>query len=123
MLVSRLSENGLECVVFKDITGEPTDVMIDEGLKAYRENNCDFLIGTAAAADNDCIAANKFISGLLDICRQCEVPTITDYGIDTDKFTSAIPKMTSDALASESPANTRKNVSEYDIAAIYKALI
>lgn len=80
-------------------------------------------VGTAAAADNDCIAANKFISGLLDICRQCEVPTITDYRIDTDKFTSAIPKMTSDALASGSPANTRKNVSEYDIAAIYKALI
>lgn len=45
MLVSKLSENGLECVVFKDITGEPTDVMIEEGLKVYRENNCDFLIG------------------------------------------------------------------------------
>lgn len=38
-LKSKLSENGLDCVVFKDITGEPTDVMIEEGLKAYRENS------------------------------------------------------------------------------------
>lgn len=65
-------------------------------------------VGTAAVADNDCIAADKFISGLLDICRRCEVPTIAEYGIDTQKFTSAIPKMTSDALMSGSPANTRK---------------
>ena len=63
------------------------------------------------------------IAGLLDLCQKCEVPTIADYGIDTQKFTSAIPKMTSDALASGSPGNTRKNVSEDDIAAIYKALI
>ena len=53
----------------------------------------------------------------------CEVLTITEYGIDTQKFTSAIPKMTSDALMSGSPANTRKNVSEENISAIYKALI
>lgn len=80
-------------------------------------------VGTADTVDNDCTAADKFISGLLDICRKCEVPTIKNYGIDIDKFTSAIPKMTSDALISGSPANTRKNVSEEDIAAIYKALI
>lgn len=36
-LVSALSENGLDCVIFKDITGEPTDVMIEKGLSVYRE--------------------------------------------------------------------------------------
>ena len=80
-------------------------------------------VGAAAASDSDFAAADKFISGLLDICRKCEVPSIAEYGIDIDKFVSAIPKMTADALASGSPANTRKNVSEKDIAAIYKALI
>lgn len=80
-------------------------------------------VGTAAAADSDETAADKFIDGLFEICKKCEVPTIAEYGIDTQKFTSAIPKMTSDALASGSPANTRKNVSEDDISAIYKALI
>ena len=38
-------------------------------------------------------------------------------------LTAAIPKMTSDALASGSHANTRKNVGAEDIAAIYRALI
>ena len=59
----------------------------------------------------------------LILCRECEVPTISEYEIDIDKFTSVIPKMTSDALASGSPGNTRKNVKADDIAAIYKALI
>lgn len=80
-------------------------------------------VGTAAATDNDETAADKFIDGLFEICKKCEVPTIANYGIDIDKFTSVIPKMTSDALASGSPANTRKYVSEDDISAIYKALI
>lgn len=80
-------------------------------------------VGTAAAADSDSTAADKFIAGLLEICRKCEVPTISDYGIDVDKFASAIPKMTADALMSGSPANTRKNVAAEDIAAIYQTLI
>ena len=80
-------------------------------------------VGTAVAADDDETAADKFIDGLFEICKKCEVPTITEYGIDIDKFTSAIPKMASDALASGSPANTRKKVSEDDISAIYRALI
>ncbi len=80
-------------------------------------------VGAANAADSDDTAANKFIDGLFEICRECEVLTISEYGIDIDKFTSVIPKMTSDALASGSPGNTRKNVKSEDIAAIYKALI
>lgn len=80
-------------------------------------------VGTANAADRDETAADKFIDGLFDICRKCEVPTIADYGIDIDKFIAAIPKMTADALASGSPANTRKSVGADDISAIYKALI
>lgn len=62
-------------------------------------------------------------TSFFEICRECEVPIISEYGIDIDKFTSVIPKMTSDALASGSPGNTRKNVKSEDIAAIYKALI
>ena len=80
-------------------------------------------VGTADAADSDETAADKFIDGLFDICRKCEVPTIADYGIDIDKFIAAIPQMTADALASGSPANTRKSVGADDISAIYKALI
>lgn len=80
-------------------------------------------VGAAEAADSDSEAADKFIDGLFDICRKCEVSTIAEYGIDIDKFISAIPKMTADALASGSPANTRKDVNEAAVAAIYKSLI
>ena len=80
-------------------------------------------VGTANTADSNETAADKFIDGLCEICRKCGVPSIAEYGIDIDKFTSAIPKMTIDALESGSPANTRKNVSGDDISAIYKALI
>lgn len=76
-----------------------------------------------ATSLSEWVAADKFIDGLFEICKKCEVPTIAEYGIDIDKFTAAIPKMTSDALMSGSPANTRKNVNEDDISAIYKALI
>lgn len=80
-------------------------------------------VGTASDADNDEKAADKFIAGLFGICRKCEVPTISEYGIDINKFLNLIPKMTSDALASGSPSNTRKNVTAENIEAIYKSLI
>ncbi len=80
-------------------------------------------VGTADASDSDEQAADRFIDGLVEICKKCEVPTLSGYGIKRSQFIDAIPKMTSDALASGSPANTRKNVSGDDIAAIYKALI
>lgn len=80
-------------------------------------------VGTASLVDSDETAANKFIDGLLGICQECEVPTISDYGIDINKFMALIPKMTSDALTSGSPANTLKNVTSEDIEAIYKSLV
>lgn len=80
-------------------------------------------VGTASDADSDEKAADKFIAGLFEICRKCEVPTISEYGIDINKFLDLIPKMTSDALASGSPSNTRKNVTAENIEAIYKSLV
>ena len=80
-------------------------------------------VGTADSSDSDAAAADKFTDGLLEICRKCEVPTVTEYGIDAEEFKASIAKMTSDALASGSPANTRKNVGADDISAIYRALV
>lgn len=80
-------------------------------------------VGVAPASDSDNAAADKFIQGLFDICRKCEVPTIEEYGIGKADFEKAIPKMAADALASGSPSNTRKDVSESDIIRIYQSLI
>ena len=80
-------------------------------------------VGCADGTDTDEAAAAKFIDGLFEICKKCEVPTISGYGIDTDKFYKAISKMTVDALASGSPANTRRAVTDTDITALYKSLL
>ena len=51
------------------------------------------------------------------------MPTIEEYGIGKADFEKAISKMAADALASGSPSNTRKDVSESDIIQIYQSLI
>ena len=80
-------------------------------------------VGTAAVSDSDEQAADRFIDGLVEICKKCEVPTLSGYGIKRSQFIASIPKMTSDALASGSPANTRKPVGADEVAAIYQSLI
>ena len=52
--------------------------------------------------------------------RLCEVPTLREYGIERKTYEALIPKMSEDAVASGSPANTWRPVSEGDCAAIYK---
>lgn len=81
------------------------------------------VIGVAAAADSDEAAADRFIEALAEICRTCKVPGVVEYGIDADEFRAAIPKMTHDALASGSPANTQREVTAEDVAALYESLL
>ncbi|MBE6935210.1 MAG: iron-containing alcohol dehydrogenase [Ruminococcaceae bacterium] len=81
------------------------------------------VIGVATAADRDEDAADRFIEALAEICRTCKVPGVVEYGIDADAFRAAIPKMTHDALASGSPANTQREVTAEDIAALYESLL
>ncbi len=51
--VSLLNGLGIETAEFTDIPGEPTDVTVNAGLAAYRENSCDCLlaIGGGSALD------------------------------------------------------------------------
>lgn len=78
--------------------------------------------GTADASNDDKTAAEKFLAGLGDICRVCEVPTLEEYGIDKEKFFSLADKMADDALASGSPGNTIKKVTKQDVLDIYSQL-
>ena len=68
------------------------------------------------------IGAGDFISALEGLTKELEIPTLRQYGIDLKKFEEFSPKMAKDALASGSPSNTRKEVSEADILKIYKIL-
>lgn len=79
-------------------------------------------IGAAGKEDSDKAAAEKFLNELTNICRVCEVPSIKDYGIDTQEFEELIEKMSQDAVASGSPANTVKEVTVDDCKRIYYEL-
>lgn len=80
-------------------------------------------IGAAGEGDTDLEAAEKFIRACRELCRFCHIPTPEEYGIDREAFLERIPKMTEDALASGSPANTKKELSAEDIITIYKSLL
>lgn len=97
------------------------DFAKDGALKKFAE------LGRAAeVADahmDDQAAAEKFVGALGRLCRICNVPTVSEYGIDKQKFIDAIPKMAHDSIASGSPGNTQKAVTEDDIKEIYKSLV
>lgn len=79
-------------------------------------------IGVASASDSDETAANAFLQAICEICRECEIPTLSGYGIKKEDFFAVIDKMAADAIASGSPANTRKPVSVEDVVSIYRRL-
>lgn len=74
----------------------------------------------ATVEESDTIAADKFIVKLEEICKICEIPTLSEYGINQDKFESVIEKMATDAVASGSPSNTRRVVTKEDCMKLYK---
>ncbi|MDO5311630.1 MAG: iron-containing alcohol dehydrogenase, partial [Clostridia bacterium] len=97
------------------------DFAKDGALKKFAELGK--AVGVADAHMDDQTAAEKFVGALGRLCRICNVPTITEYGIDKQKFIDAIPKMARDSIASGSPGNTQKAVTEDDIKEIYKSLV
>lgn len=79
-------------------------------------------IGEAEKTDSSSCASKKFLGALERLTKTLEVPSLREYGIDLEKFAVSEEKMASDALASGSPANTRKAVIKEDIIAIYDRL-
>ncbi|MEA5083575.1 MAG: iron-containing alcohol dehydrogenase [Lachnospiraceae bacterium] len=86
--------------VFNDIVGEPTDKMIEAGVKAYKETGCDFLIGIGGGSPLDsvkAIAAMAVLEGKLsdymgreivgDLPPMVLIPTTAGTGSEATKFT------------------------------------
>lgn len=80
------------------------------------------LIGAASYSDSDVDASEKFLFALEDLTKALKIPSLREYGIDLEKFESLEEKMATDAIASGSPANTRKSVVKEDIIRIYDIL-
>ena len=60
------------------------------------------------------------LSAVSHLVHYCRIPTLKEYGIGEEQFVKAIPKMASDAIASGSPANTRRQVTEEDCRQMYR---
>lgn len=95
-----LQKQGIAYAVYSDITGEPTDTMIEKGLQAYRENDCDFLIGLGGGSPIDSMKAiaalaenggsisdylGKVIEGKLP--PMAAIPTTAGTGSEATQFT------------------------------------
>jgi len=99
-LTDYLEKWGIEHVVFNDITGEPTDLMIEIGVKAYKETGCDFLIAIGGGSPLDsakAIAAMTVLPGTIADYLGKEIvgtfppmvliPTTAGTGSEATKFT------------------------------------
>lgn len=79
-------------------------------------------IGAASAGDARGNAAKSFLSAAEQLCGELGIPTPAEYGIGAEEFRRSIPKMAADAMASGSPQNTRRPVSQKDLEEIYARL-
>ena len=57
LLTNLLKKNDVDSVVFSNITGEPTDIMINEGVQLYKSALCDFIIGFGGGSPLDAAKA------------------------------------------------------------------
>lgn len=53
VLTDVLDSEKIEHVLYNEINSEPTDTMIEKGVKLYKENQCDFLIGLGGGSPID----------------------------------------------------------------------
>ena len=52
-----LKNRGIAYSIYSEITGEPTDQMVDAGLARYKAENCDFLIALGGGSPIDSMKA------------------------------------------------------------------
>ena len=74
----------IEYAIYTEITGEPTDVMINGGAKVYMEEGCDFLIGIGGGSPLDSMKAIALLAAEPD-------KTIADFM--GKEITTPLPKM------------------------------
>ncbi len=95
-----LGKAAMPYAIYQDIVGEPNNLMIEEGLKVYRAENCDFLV---AIGGGSCLDAMKAIGACA--VGNCDIADFMGKKIELDMPNMvAIP--TTAGTGSEATKNT-----------------
>ena len=99
-LEAALAGQGIGCVVYDEITGEPTDIMIENGLRVYQENGCDFLVALGGGSPIDSMKAiaslvknggsiSDYMGKIIDVPvpPMAAIPTTAGTGSEATQFT------------------------------------
>lgn len=96
-----LKSCGIQYAVYSGISGEPTDVMIAEGLEIYKREGCDFLVALGGGSPIDSMKAIGALVG--------------NGGVITDYLGKVIEKETPPMVAVPTTAGTGSEATQFTI--------
>ena len=95
-----LKNQGIDYAIYSEIVGEPTDTMIENGLKVYKENGCDFLVAFGGGSPIDSMKAigslvinggniSDYMGKVIDVEMPplVAIPTTAGTGSEATQFT------------------------------------
>lgn len=95
-----LKKQKIAYAVYSEITGEPTDKMVERGLEVYKEEHCDFLIAVGGGSPIDTMKAigalvvnggkiTDYMGKIIDVKMppMAAIPTTAGTGSEATQFT------------------------------------
>lgn len=95
-----LKNQGIDYTIYSEIVGEPTDTMIENGLKQYKEEGCDFLVALGGGSPIDSMKAigslvknggsiTDYMGKIIDVEMppMMAIPTTAGTGSEATQFT------------------------------------
>lgn len=95
-----LKNQGIEYTIYSEIVGEPTDIMIENGLEQYKKEGCDFLVALGGGSPIDSMKAigslvadggsiSDYRGKNIDVAMppMAAIPTTAGTGAEATQFT------------------------------------